>query len=83
MQITIDEFVEVESPKRLICCSLTKNFHWLQISKGDTPKEFRGKIDFTLREFDYLYVGTADKDAILGVFEGAVSDVPFDFGKEK
>lgn len=78
-QITIDDFIDVESPKRLICCSMTKNFHWLRISKGDTPNEFREKIDFTLREFDYLYIDTADKDAILNVFDGLVNVVPFNF----
>lgn len=81
IQITIDEFVEVESPKRLICCSMTKNFHWLRISKGDTPADFKKCIDFTLREFEYLYIDTESKDAILAMFEGAVSHVPFNFGK--
>ncbi len=81
MQITIDEFVEVESPKRLICCSMTKNFHWLRISKGHTPANFKNRVDFTLREFDYLYIDTESKDAILAMFEGAVSHVPFNFGK--
>lgn len=81
IQITIDEFVEVESPKRLICCSMTPNFHWLRISKGDVPKGFRGKIDFTLREFDYLYIDTESKDEILAAFDGTASHIPFNFGK--
>lgn len=81
MQITIDDFVDVESPKRLICCSMTRTYHWLRISKGHTPVEFKHKIDFTLREYDYLYIGTKDKDAILEVFDGTVNHVPFDFGK--
>lgn len=79
MQITIDEFVEVESPKRLICCSLTKNFHWLRISAGHTPVAFKSEIDFTLREFDYLYISTEIKDKLLEVFDGDVQHVPFNF----
>lgn len=77
-QITIDEFVEVESPKRLILCSMTKHFHWIRISKGDVPENFQEKVSFTLREFDYLYLRTQDKEDLLGVFEGSITSVPFD-----
>lgn len=71
-QITIEEFIKVEGSKKMICCSLTEGYHWLRISEGHTPTDFREKIDFKLGGYEYLYVGTADKDGILDAFDGAV-----------
>lgn len=80
-QITMDEFVNINSQKQLICCSLTDNYHWLRISEGDTPAEFRDEVSFVLHDFDYLYVRTAKKDKILKAFDGVVTVVPFEFNK--
>lgn len=80
-QITIDDFVDVESPERLICCSLTRNFHWLRISKGHTPERFKNEVQFTLRQFEYLYVCTERKKEILSAFNGTIENIAFDFAK--
>lgn len=83
MQITIDDFIEVESIKKIICCSLTKNYHWLRITIGNTPDRFKDKIDFILGEYEYLYVGINEKDEILSDFKGTVEHVSFNFQKDK
>lgn len=80
-QILIDDFIYVESPKRLICCSLTPNFHWIRITRGNTPEPFKSSIDFCLGIYDYLYIRTEDKEALLKAFEGNVKHIPFDFAK--
>lgn len=80
-QITIEDFIEVEVPKKIICCSLTKGYHWLRITKGHTPVAFREEIDFVLGEYEYLYIGTSDKDGILKAFDGTVKHLPFGSGK--
>lgn|SRR5699024_2824226 len=81
-QITLEEFVEVERPEKLICCSMTKNYHWIRITQGDTPEPFKNKVSFVLHEFDYLYLRTADKDELLNQFKGTIQHVPFNFGRE-
>ena len=67
-QITLDGYLTNE----LICCSMTRHYHWIRISEGRTPEGYADRIHFTLRGYDYLYEPTEGKDEIINAFCGDV-----------
>ena len=78
-QMTLGDFLELEPvcTGELICCSLSQGYHWLKITSGHTPADFRQSIDFELDGFENLYQGTTAKEALISSFVGKVKTIPY------
>lgn len=78
-QMTIVDFLEMEPicAGELICCSLTKDFHWLRITSGHTPTAFLNLVEFELDGYEFLYKDTTIKDEIISAFGGKVKTIQY------
>lgn len=78
-QMTLIDFLEMDPvyTGELICCSLSQGYHWLKITTGHTPAEFKQYVDFELDGFENLYQGTAVKDKLISEFRGTVKVIPY------
>lgn len=69
-QLSFDELFDDE--KELIHCKLSEGYHWLRITKGQTPIVFADRIHFSDATYDYLYERTPMKDKIINQFNGPI-----------
>ena len=55
-QLTLGDFMGTKPvySGELICCSLSQGYHWIKVTSGHTPAEFRDNIDFELDGFENL-----------------------------
>ncbi|MEK4715362.1 hypothetical protein [Sporosarcina sp. FSL K6-5500] len=73
-QMTFDDLMETNPGQipELIHCPLTEDYHWLRITVGHTPTQFKGSIEFELAGYEYMYKDTPFKDSVMSAFSGNV-----------
>ena len=76
-QLTIDDYLDVNSwvDPELLHCQLSAGFHWLRITSGHIPDDFKKHVEFELDGYEHLFKDTSIKDGIVAAFGGRVKVV--------